>query len=721
MPSLNFWKIAQGINLTPKASAPSSPTNGDIYYNSTTNLFQFYQNGAFVGFTDGTGFLKADGSVPLTAAWNTGNFQIKHGDGTVSLPSITFNSDPDTGLYRIGANNVGATANGALVWQWDTTGITLNSTSAIYNTDGTGAAPSYTFNADGNTGMYRESADKIAWSAGGTRRMALSDSFLFADVPVRLLSTGGSVSVPALMWDSDADTGLYNPSANVLGFVTGGAEIGRFTSTALSLTGILQVAGSTSTDYLISAGSGSAQTLLSGTNQTGLLLNLLANSSATGQVNGALINVKTANSSFTVPEASGIKFNTWTRGASSTITTGMWIQLGAAIDATNSAQIADNITFTGTYFLNSSTTNPSVLTGRLALGGTESTSAMLNVSNTLTGALQIGVRVQDFIATSAATTSAHGISANCGTANASFTVPILSHFRSTPRAKGAASTVTNAIGFFQSGDMTNVGATNSAIFADNSSFTGNWAVNVTITNPWGIAGRMNLGANTPADFDATVLYIATSAGRTTGTTQYGIYQENTANSTATTAVYGIQSTVKTQNASFTTATAAAIRAFGADKGASNTITRLMAIYTDAPSVGTNNCSIGDNNSFTGNFFLNSNSGYASSLNGALAHQRADVASTATISALSSTNGFVRLTGSTATDLQGITAGIDGQVLRLFNNSGQTLTIRNESGSATAANRITTMTGADITTTGNGFAEFIYDTGTSRWIAMYVTA
>jgi hypothetical protein len=109
------------------------------------------------------------------------------------------------------------------------------------------------------------------------------------------------------------------------------------------------------------------------------------------------------------------------------------------------------------------------------------------------------------------------------------------------------------------------------------------------------------------------------------------------------------------------------------------------------------------------------------MSGAMASNRADVASAATITALSSAKSFVKLTGSTITSLQGIAAGVDGQRLTLVNLTGANLTVAHENAGATAANRITTMTGADIATTANGAAEFIYDTSSSRWICLYVTA
>lgn len=150
--------------------------------------------------------------------------------------------------------------------------------------------------------------------------------------------------------------------------------------------------------------------------------------------------------------------------------------------------------------------------------------------------------------------------------------------------------------------------------------------------------------------------------------------------------------------------------------------RKTNILFNALSGGTSgNAQIADNTSYSGDWFINSTSTNKSSFTGALATVRADVASAATITALASTRSFVKLTGSTATALQGITAGVDGQKLTLVNLTGANLTVANENAGATAANRITTMTGADVVTTANGAAEFIYDTGSSRWICLYVTA
>jgi hypothetical protein len=53
--------------------------------------------------------------------------QLKAADGSAAAPGVTFSSDLDTGIYRIGANSFGLTASGALVATVNTSGITLAS------------------------------------------------------------------------------------------------------------------------------------------------------------------------------------------------------------------------------------------------------------------------------------------------------------------------------------------------------------------------------------------------------------------------------------------------------------------------------------------------------------------------------------------------------------------------------------------------------------------
>lgn len=67
-------------------------------------------------------------------------------------------------------------------------------------------------------------------------------------------------------------------------------------------------------------------------------------------------------------------------------------------------------------------------------------------------------------------------------------------------------------------------------------------------------------------------------------------------------------------------------------------------------------------------------------------------------------------------IAGIAGGANGRQLILYNATGQNMTLAHESGTeATAGNRIITMTGSDVATTGNGSAVLLYDSTASRWI------
>lgn len=78
--------------------------------------------------------------------------------------------------------------------------------------------------------------------------------------------------------------------------------------------------------------------------------------------------------------------------------------------------------------------------------------------------------------------------------------------------------------------------------------------------------------------------------------------------------------------------------------------------------------------------------------------------------------FVRITGPTAAfTITGIAGGVNGKVVILYNAATYNMTIANENTNSTATNRITTLTGSGVTTTGVGAITLIYDSTASRWI------
>jgi hypothetical protein len=63
------------------------------------------------------------GAETTSLKWETSIQAIAAENGAVGTPSFTFVTDPDTGLYRIGANNIGVAANGAKVLDISPTGL----------------------------------------------------------------------------------------------------------------------------------------------------------------------------------------------------------------------------------------------------------------------------------------------------------------------------------------------------------------------------------------------------------------------------------------------------------------------------------------------------------------------------------------------------------------------------------------------------------------------
>ena len=79
-------KVRNGITFKPVAQS-STPENGDVYYDSTANLFYFYQNGAWVNY--------------LTLSnYRAGTTTISNGGTSVS---VTFSSAMASTSYAVTA------------------------------------------------------------------------------------------------------------------------------------------------------------------------------------------------------------------------------------------------------------------------------------------------------------------------------------------------------------------------------------------------------------------------------------------------------------------------------------------------------------------------------------------------------------------------------------------------------------------------------------------
>lgn len=173
-------------------------------------------------------FPNITGAVTVTLAqlnqWAglAGNYnwsgQHRHLDGVVGAPAFSFVSDTNSGMYSNGADQLGFATAGVLRFNVSTTEIV--SRLKVLSIDGTVGAPSYSFESDTNTGMYRHGAGQIGFVAGGVTGLRVHSTFVYA--PVQMIGADGTVGAPQYAFNADLDTGMYRENPNEVRFAAGG-------------------------------------------------------------------------------------------------------------------------------------------------------------------------------------------------------------------------------------------------------------------------------------------------------------------------------------------------------------------------------------------------------------------------------------------------------------------------------------------------------------------
>ncbi len=210
---------------TTQRNALVTPTQGMIIYNTTANAFQFYQgsSAAWVSLSAGAGGVVGPGS-------SVTNTVATYADTSGAVLA-------DTPVVIDGSGNVSAV-------------------NTLANAVGTAAAPSYTFTARTNTGLYSSAANTLDFATDGTRQLSVGG----AVVAVNYLQIVGSVAAsPVLINALGTDT---NISVEVVPKGSGGLTVltGAITASAgniVSTTGNV-VAGSSGNAGTVSSFSGTA-------------------------------------------------------------------------------------------------------------------------------------------------------------------------------------------------------------------------------------------------------------------------------------------------------------------------------------------------------------------------------------------------------------------------------------------------------------------------------
>lgn len=169
------------------------------------------------------GFRLSGGNIIFSSAPNTGedffgvilagadyvNVGANFPSGTAAAPSITFDTDLDTGIYNSGANQLSFSTAGTERLRIDSAGQ-IESVSL-----GTAAAPAFSFVTDPNTGIYSSGADVLAVTTGGVQRLTIS---------------AANATFSASVLDSKGDLRAIPQNSQTSAYVLVAADAGRHIS-----------------------------------------------------------------------------------------------------------------------------------------------------------------------------------------------------------------------------------------------------------------------------------------------------------------------------------------------------------------------------------------------------------------------------------------------------------------------------------------------------------
>jgi hypothetical protein len=191
--------------------------NGSAFVNST--------------LTAGTGIAISNGAGSITISATDGNITLD--DGTAAAPSLNFTNEPTTGLFRASANVMGFAVNGVSRATMTTTGVTVTGTitptGSVHAAAGSVGNPSLAFDADQDTGLFRIGANNLGVAAGGAKVLDVATTGLgvtgtLSVSGVATLGAGAILNTPASGTLTNAtglpiSTGVSGLGANVAAFL----------------------------------------------------------------------------------------------------------------------------------------------------------------------------------------------------------------------------------------------------------------------------------------------------------------------------------------------------------------------------------------------------------------------------------------------------------------------------------------------------------------------
>ena len=137
--------------------------------------------------------------------------------GTAAAPTFSFVADPNTGIFQNGADVVGITAGGSLRVSHSATTSTFSNIISLPLGSVSAAALNF---GTANTGLFSSGANSLNFTVAGSQRLDITNARIACTLPIQL-SAGGQTA-PQIYFSTSTQTGFYLPNSNQIGITVAG-------------------------------------------------------------------------------------------------------------------------------------------------------------------------------------------------------------------------------------------------------------------------------------------------------------------------------------------------------------------------------------------------------------------------------------------------------------------------------------------------------------------
>ncbi|RYG60839.1 MAG: tail fiber domain-containing protein [Alphaproteobacteria bacterium] len=227
-----------GLNVSGSLSVNNDDSVGSpgFTWNGDTNTGMYWVGADQIGIATGgaqrtlvnsTGLL-VTGRISTTGIIDAGRAIYGYAGDSVTAPAYSWSGDTNTGMYWVGADQIGVATGGVQQLLIRSTGLTISGSVLVNNVGDVATAPSYSWSGDTNSGMYWVGSDQIGFTTGGTQRMVVNNAGVGIGVssPQTALDVGGDVYARGnnIFFSHDSTTNtnndfvsMYDSSASATG------------------------------------------------------------------------------------------------------------------------------------------------------------------------------------------------------------------------------------------------------------------------------------------------------------------------------------------------------------------------------------------------------------------------------------------------------------------------------------------------------------------------